>query len=383
MATEAGHRGRSQHGSRSSSGPPTTGRGPRPCSSLTPPAPAQCGLIWHESSSSPPCNAPPPAPTPAPASFTGDVQGGPQVPGRGPQYPGRGPTPLISCPRAPGPHQLCCAGPTGSEQHARAAPAVLCRPHRNPRTPGPHQLCCAGPTGTPARQGRTSCAVQAPQEPPHARAAPAVLCRPHRFPRTPGPHQLCCAGPTGTPARQGCTSCAVQAPQETGSAPPRPRSCGSGARRQIAPSPVVGERRPEARGIGAPQVPEQVVPPASPPTPPPSRTGRVTLPPAAGEGSRVTHTGGSSLLLARAPPPPPDMAAPTPPPPSVVVGTRPASVTPADCSLAPCPGRACLAISPAGTCWVPSQQQQQQHVHDWYRQDDRITRAATTRAAIQ
>ena len=178
-----------------------------------PPAPAQCGLIWHESSSSPPCTASPPAPTPAPASFTGDVQGGPQVPGRGPQNPGRGPTPLASCPHAPGPHQLCCAGPTGSGQHARAAPAVLCRPHRNPHTPGPHQLCCAGPTGTPARQGRTSCAVQAPQEPPHARAAPAVLCRPHRNPRTSGPHQLCCASPTGTPARQGRTSCAVQAPQ--------------------------------------------------------------------------------------------------------------------------------------------------------------------------
>ena len=183
-----------------------------------PPAPAQCGLIRHESSSSPPCNASPPAPTPAPASFTGDVQGGPQVPGRGPQNPGRGPTPLTSCPHAPGPHQLCCAGPTGSGQHARAAPAVLCRPHRNPlhagaapavlcrphrnpRTPGPHQLCCAGPTGTPARRGRTSCAVQAPQEPPRARAAPAVLCRPHRNPRTPGPHQLCCAGPTGNGQR--------------------------------------------------------------------------------------------------------------------------------------------------------------------------------------
>ena len=136
----------------------------------------------------------------------------------------------------PGPHQLCCAGPTGTPArqgrtscavqapqeppHARAAPAVLCRPHRNPRTPGPHQQCCAGPTGTPARQGRTSCAVQAPQEPPHARAAPAVLCRPHSNPRTPGPHQLCCAGPTRNPARQGRTSCAVQAPQETGSAPP-------------------------------------------------------------------------------------------------------------------------------------------------------------------
>ena len=96
----------------------------------------------------------------------------------------------------------------------------------------------------------------------------------------------------------------------------------------------------------------------APPTPPPSRTGRVTLPPAAGEGSRVTHTGGTSLLLARAPPPPPRHGAP--PPPSVVVGTRLASVTPAGCSLAPCPGRACLAISPAGTCWVPQQQQRQQ-----------------------
>ena len=139
-------------------------------------------------------------------------------------------------PRTPGPHQLCCAGPTGTPArqgrtscavqapqeppHARAAPAVLCRPHRNPREPGPHQLCCAGPTGTPARQGRTSCAVQAPQEPPRARAAPAVLCRPHRNPRTPGPHQLCSADPTGTPARQGRTSCAVQAPQE----PPRARA---------------------------------------------------------------------------------------------------------------------------------------------------------------
>ena len=60
------------------------------------------------------------------------------------------------------------------------------------------------------------------------------------------------------------------------------------------------------------------------------------------------------------PPPRHGAPPPPPPPPPVVVGTRPASVTPADCSLAPCPGRACLAISPAGTCWVPSQQQQQQ-----------------------
>ena len=175
-----------------------------------------------------------------------------------------------------------------------------------------------------------------------------MLCRPHKNPRTPGPHHPCCAGPTGTPARQGRTSCAVQAPQETGSAPPRPRSCGSGARRQIAPSPVVGERRPEARGIGAPQVPEQVVPPASPPTPPPSRTGRVTLPPAAGEGSRVTHTGGSSLLLARAPPP---TWRPPPPPPSVVVSTCPASVTPADCEETSPPWTAPLRPAQGERVW--------------------------------
>ena len=105
-----------------------------------------------------------------------------------------------------------------------------------------------------------------PPRPQHARAAPAVLCSPHRNPRTPGPHQLCCAGPTGTPARQGRTSCAVQAPRETGSAPPRPRSCGSGARRQIAPSPVVGERRPEARGIGPRRSPNRwSLHPAPPP----------------------------------------------------------------------------------------------------------------------
>ena len=109
-----------------------------------------------------------------------------------------------------------CPPPPPRPQHTRAAPAVLCRPHKHPRTPRPHQQCCAGPTGTPARQGRTSCAVQAPQEPPHARAAPAVLCKPHSNPRTSGPHQLCCARPTETPARQGRTSCAVQAPRETG-----------------------------------------------------------------------------------------------------------------------------------------------------------------------
>ena len=28
---------------------------------------------------------------------------------------------------------------------------MLCRPHRNPRTPGPHELCCAGPTGNGQR----------------------------------------------------------------------------------------------------------------------------------------------------------------------------------------------------------------------------------------
>ena len=298
-----------------------------------PPAPAQCGLIRHESSSSPPCNASPPAPTPAPASFTGDVRGGTTGPWEGTSEPWAGThashflppragaAPAVLCrpngkrtarqgrtscavqapqePPARRGRTSCAVQAPQEPPHARAAPAVQCRPHRNPRTPGPHQQCCAGPTGTPARQGRTSCAMQAPQEPPHARAAPIVLCRPHRNPRAPGPHQLCWAGPTATPARQGrtsCavqapqepphaggrTSCAVQAPQETGSAPPRPRPCGSGARRQIAPSPVVGERRPEARGNGAPQVPEQVVPPAGPPAsvshrsghPPPRSGGR-------------------------------------------------------------------------------------------------------------
>ena len=84
-----------------------------------------------------------------------------------------------------------------------------------------------------------------------------------------------------------------------------------------------------------------------------------SLPPRkTGEGCRVTSTGSPTLLHTRLPPSTPRRP---PSPPSVVVGTRPASVTPADCSLPPCPGRACLAVSPAGTCWVPSQQQQQQH----------------------
>ena len=183
-----------------------------------------------------------------------------------------------------------CSGGRGSVRSAAKRHRVAVRSgcaagagQSRPGTPGPHQQCCAGPTGGPARQGRTSSAVQAPQEPPHARAAPAVLCRPHRNPRTPGPHQQCCAGPTATPARQGRTSSAVQAPQKPPHAraepavlcrphgkqaapPPRPRSCGSGARRQIAPSPVVGERRPEARGIGAPQAPNRwSLHPAPPP----------------------------------------------------------------------------------------------------------------------
>ena len=306
MATEAGHRGRSQHGSRSSLGPPTTSRGPRPCSSLTPPAPAQCGLIWHESSSSPPCNASPPPPTPAPASFTGDVQGGPQVPGRGPQYPGRGPTPLTSCPRVPGPHQLCCAGPTGSEQHARAAPAVLCRPHRNPRTPGPHQLCCAGPTGTRARQGRTGCAVQAPQEPPHARAAPALLCRLHRNPCTPGPHQLSCAGPTGNKQR-----------------PSTPALVRFRATQANGPLPCRGGAAAESKGNRGPAGPRTGGPSSQPPQPASvlHRSGH-PLPRSRGGLGGNTHRWLLPPPCARSPPP--DMAAPTPPPRSSLAHARPA-----------------------------------------------------------
>ena len=101
MATEVGLPGRSWHGSGSSPGPPLPAGVPGLASPSRPPAPlapAQCGLMWHESSSSPPCIASPPAPTPAPASFTGDVWGGPQVHGRGPQTPGRGPqNPLRLC----------------------------------------------------------------------------------------------------------------------------------------------------------------------------------------------------------------------------------------------------------------------------------------------
>ena len=227
-----------------------------------------------------------------------------------------------------------CPPPPPRPHHARAAPAVLCRPHKNPRTPGPHQQCCGSPTRTPARQGRTSSAVQAPQKPPHATAAPAVLCRPHRHPRTPGPHQQCCAAPTGTPARQGRTSSAVQAPKEPPHAraapavlcrPHKNRAAPPHARARAVQGHAGRLPPPLSWGIGAPQVPEQVVPPSSPPTPPPSRTGRVTLPPAAGEGSRVTHTGGSSLLRARAPPPLHTTAAPTPPAPrSLSAHARPA-----------------------------------------------------------
>ena len=259
-----------------------------------------------------------------------------------------------------GPHQLCCAGPIGTparqgrtscaEQapqeppHARAAPAVLCKPHRNPRTPGPHQLCCAGPTGTPARQGRTSCAVQAPQEPPHARAAPAVLCRPHRKPRTPGPHQLCCAGPTGNGQRP--------------STPALVRFRGTQA---DCPLPCRGGAAAGSKGNRGPAGPRTGGPSIQPPHPA-SVSHRSGHPPPHSGGGLQDNTHRWLLPPPCARNPPPDMAAPTPPPPphpSVVVGTHPASVTPADCSFAPRPGRACLAISPAGTCWVPSQQQQQ------------------------
>ena len=206
-------------------------------------------------------------------------------------------------PRTQGPHQLCCAGPTGSEQHARAAPAVLCRPHRNPRTPGPHQLCCAGPTGTPARQGRTSCAVQAPQEPPHARAAPAVLCRPHRNPRTPGrkphtpgPHQLCCAGPTGNGQRP--------------STPALVRFRGTQA---DCPLPCRGGAAAGSKGNRGPAGPRTGGPSSQPPQPA-SVSHRSGHPPPRSGGGLQGNT--HRWLL-----PPP--CARTPPP-SVVVGTRPA-----------------------------------------------------------
>ena len=112
-----------------------------------------------------------------------------------------------------------------------------------------------------------------------------------------------------------------------------------------------GDRVPAGPRTGGPCIP--------PPIPPPFRTGAHALPPRRG---REPGSHGQVVPLTATPPPPPRQKAepPPPPPPSVVVGTRPASVTPADCSLAPCPGRACLAISPAGTCWVPQQQQQQQ-----------------------
>ena len=84
---------------------------------------------------------------------------------------------------SPPPCTAACGCPPMGQQHlgTRHCGAWSAVPLPSwPRTPRPHQLCCAGPTGTPTRQGCTSCAVQAPQEPPHARAAPAVLCRPHR-----------------------------------------------------------------------------------------------------------------------------------------------------------------------------------------------------------
>ena len=248
----------------------------------------------------PPC----PHPSPCLVHRTGDVRGGPRVPGRGPQNPGRGPTPLTSCPRAPGPHQLCCAGPTGSEQHARAAPAVLCRPHRNPRTPGPHQLCCAGPTGTPARQGRTSCAVQTPQEPPHARAAPAVLCRPHRNPRTPGPHQLCCAGPTGIGQRP--------------STPALVRFRGTQA---DCPLPCRGGAAAGSKGNRGPAGPRAGGPSSQPPHPA-SVSHRSGHPPPRSGGGLQGNTHRWPLPPPSARTPPPDM--PPPPPRSSSAHARPA-----------------------------------------------------------
>ena len=112
----------------------------------------------------------------------------------------------------------------------------------------------------------------------------------------------------------------------------------------------------EARGTGAPQVPGQVVPPSRPASR--LRFAQVRTPSPHGGGGNQGRMGRWSLSQRHAPPPPHRQKA-EPPPPSVVFGARPASVTPADCSLAPCPGRACLAISHAGTCLVPKQQQQQ------------------------
>ena len=149
-------------------------------------------------------------------------------------------------------------------------------------------------------------------------------------------------------------------------ASPRPRrrldARASAPDRTAAPH----EERPPRRDVRARRVvtadPGVPSPPQGPrPTlrPLPHRFAQVGSPSPreTGEGSRVTSAGGPSLPHTHAPPPP---SSRRPPPPSVVVGARPASVAPADCSLAPCPGRACLAISPAGTCWVPQQQQQQQ-----------------------
>ena len=212
----------------------------------------------------------------------------------------------------------------------------------------PHS-CAPPPPSPPARQGRTSCAVQAPQAPPHAKAAPAVLCRPHRNPRTPGPHQQCCAGPTGN-----------------GQCPPTPAHVRSRGTQADCPLPCRGGAAAGSKGNRGPAGTRKGGPSIQPPHPTSVTHRSGHPPPRSGGGLQGNkHRWLLPTPCARDPPPNHTTTAPTPPPPapSVVVGTRAASVTPADCSLAPCPWRACLAISLAGTCWVPSQQQQQQHIH--------------------
>ena len=189
-----------------------------------------------------------------------------------------------------------------------------------------------------------------PPTPPRDRHGPrtrmaSLAPRPPAATHAPGPGLDPPAGRAARPPAQGTQG---RAPDNSPYIVPAPSTPLHHLRTGRSPLPCRGGVAAGSKGNRGPAGPRTGGPSILPPVPPPFRN----PPPTAGEGTRVTRTGGPSHSDAR-PLPPRQKAEPPPPPPSVVVGTRPASVTPAGCSLAPCPGRACLAISPAGTCRVP------------------------------
>ena len=274
---------------------------------------------------------------------------------------GRPPLPTRPAPAsAPRPRFQLAAGPAArigarigrADALAHAPPTA--RPARRPcprRARRPHGVGLSGPPPAAARSAHT--APRPPRAPhPHG-AASASAAR--RYPRArPMPRP-----PAGRAARPPAHGTQGRAPGDTPYIVPAPSTPLLHLRTGRSPHPCRGGVAAGSKGNRGPAGPRTGGPSIPPPIPPPFRTGAHALPPTGGDGTRVAWAGGPSHSDMR--PPPPQTEGGTPSPPSVVVGTRPASVTPADCSLAPCPGRACLAISPAGTCWVPQQQQQQQY----------------------